>query len=198
MATPAQVHANRLNAQRSTGPRSVEGKAAVRFNALKHGADAESLVIPGEDPASLDGLSRQYHQQFQPVGPLEASLVEAIVRADWTQYRLARLEAEVFRSMTDGPDGPVALGAAFQQDAAGPNALQKIFRRQQAALRDWYRAIAELRRLQEERPPEQARIAADISAGIGFVPAPDVLPSRAAVAVANPRTAPDRAPEAAG
>ena len=48
MATLAQIHANRLNAQSSTGPRSDQGKAASRFNALKHGIEARSLVIPGE------------------------------------------------------------------------------------------------------------------------------------------------------
>jgi hypothetical protein len=50
MATPAQIAANRANAQKSTGPRTAEGKAASRLNALKHGLDAESLIIPGEDP----------------------------------------------------------------------------------------------------------------------------------------------------
>jgi len=49
MATPAQIAANRTNAQKSTGPRSVEGKAASRFNALKHGMDAKSIVLPNED-----------------------------------------------------------------------------------------------------------------------------------------------------
>src|ERR1035437_7073149 len=33
MATPAQITANQANAQKSTGPRSVEGKSASRFNA---------------------------------------------------------------------------------------------------------------------------------------------------------------------
>jgi hypothetical protein len=66
MATVAQIEANRLNAQKSTGPISPEGKAAVRFNALKHGADARSLTIPGEDPAARADLETEYYQQFQP------------------------------------------------------------------------------------------------------------------------------------
>ena len=47
MASPAQMAANRANAQKSTGPRSAEGKSASRFNALQHGVDAASPVIPG-------------------------------------------------------------------------------------------------------------------------------------------------------
>ena len=44
MASEAQVRANRLNAQRSTGPRTAEGKAAVAQNAVKHGLLAEQAV----------------------------------------------------------------------------------------------------------------------------------------------------------
>ena len=51
MPTQAQLNANRLNAQKSTGPTSPEGKAASSLNALKSGIDAWSHIIPGEDTA---------------------------------------------------------------------------------------------------------------------------------------------------
>ena len=35
MATTLQIEANRRNAQNSTGPRTDQGKAVSRFNALK-------------------------------------------------------------------------------------------------------------------------------------------------------------------
>ena len=184
MATPAQIQANRRNAQKSTGPCSVEGKAAVRFNALRHGVDAESLVIPGEDPAALADLFSDYREQFHPVGPLETALVETIVRADWCQRRYARVEAEVIKSLMAAAEGEVpTLGAVFHQDAAGANALQKIFRRQQAALRDWRLAIAELRRLQEGRlavNPEPPAFCAAIPPEIGFDPQFGPSPARPA------------------
>jgi hypothetical protein len=181
MATPAQIAANRLNAKKSTGPRSAEGKDAVRFNALKHGADAVSPVIPGEDAAALDALSLSYRDQLQPVGPLEVFLVSTIVRADWAQRRFFRVEGELVRHALAESEG-ASVGAVFQRDAAGPNAHQKIFRRQQAAQRDWYRALAELRRLQQARfesAAEAQESEEDIAvspapgaAGIGFVPPP--------------------------
>jgi len=153
MATQAQIDANRLNAQKSTGPRSLEGKAASRFNALKHAASAKSLVIPGEDEAEFAELAASYHHQFQPDGPEESLLLDKIVAADWTQRRMGRLEAEVFNTLIAQQDESVEnpLGAAFLQDCQGPKALQKIFRCREAASREWYRAIAELRARQAGR-----------------------------------------------
>jgi len=51
MASQKQTEANRLNAQKSTGPRGApsgpEGKAASSMNALKSGIDAKSQIILG-------------------------------------------------------------------------------------------------------------------------------------------------------
>ncbi len=47
-ASEAQIVANRINAAKSTGPRSAEGKERSRRNALKHGL-AASVVVPGEE-----------------------------------------------------------------------------------------------------------------------------------------------------
>jgi len=66
MATAAQIAANCLNAQKSTGPRTPAGKAAIRFNALQHGLDAASILIPGEDPEEYDRVVDNYTNQFCP------------------------------------------------------------------------------------------------------------------------------------
>lgn len=95
MSTPSQIEANRLNALKSTGPRSAEGKETSRFNALKNGIEAESLVLPGEDPARLAALSRNYLVQFLPVGPVEERLVRSLTLSDWYQERFARIEAKI-------------------------------------------------------------------------------------------------------
>src|ERR1017187_9345703 len=99
MATPAQIAANQANAQKSTGPRSVEGKSVSRFNALKHGIDAASSVIPGEDPAEFDALSADYCTEFRPQTPSEFFHLETMLRADWQKNRLQRVEADLFRTL---------------------------------------------------------------------------------------------------
>ncbi len=51
MSTEAQKLANRRNAQKSTGPRTPQGKAAVSQNAVKHGLLAAHVVITSESQA---------------------------------------------------------------------------------------------------------------------------------------------------
>ncbi len=151
MATPAQIQANRLNAQKSTGPRSAEGKAASRFNALQHGRDAESLIIPGEDAGALSGLVSEYYEEFHSVGPRESYYVDSMIQSDWLRRRLRRCEAELYRALTEGDESETPLGAAWQRDAAGANALTKLFRQISALDRNYDRAMSQLLELQAER-----------------------------------------------
>src|SRR6266545_4845573 len=152
MASPAQVTANRANSQLSTGPRSVEGKAVSSSNSFKLGITAQSMIIPGEDPAELDQLTADYEQRFQPVGPIEIALLQTIVRAQWMQFRYDRIEAAVINSrMAALKDTEYPLGAVFAQDTEHGDTLYKIFRRHQSAQRDWYRAVETLGRVQAQR-----------------------------------------------
>ncbi len=49
MSSIEQILANRQNAQRSTGPKSAEGKAVSAKNAVKHGLFALETLIKGEN-----------------------------------------------------------------------------------------------------------------------------------------------------
>lgn len=151
MASPAQLNANRLNAQRSTGPRTAEGKAASRFNALKYGIEARSLVLPGEDPAALEALALEYHQQFDPFGPLEDYLVQTVVQADWNRRRYTRVEAQILQARLANPDASPETSL----DAFTGAAAQQVFRRLAAEARSYFRALKELRRAQRERQAEE-------------------------------------------
>jgi len=152
MATTAQTEANRLNAQKSTGPRSAEGKASSRFNAYKHGAYARSRVIPGEDEADLTHISEDYVHDLRPEGVVEFRLVDTLIHSDWEQRRIPVLEAALIEGLVaKQEDSPHALGAALVEDASGPNVLLKLFRRNQAAIRDWFRAYNDFRKYQAER-----------------------------------------------
>src|SRR5437879_1253004 len=99
MATPAQITANQLNAQKSTGPRSPEGKAASSSNAFKHGIDAASAVIPGENPADREALARSYYERCEPATPEETFLVNALIDAEWNRSRYQRIETQLMNKI---------------------------------------------------------------------------------------------------
>src|SRR4051794_27174212 len=65
MATSeARIMANRLNATRSCGPKSQEGKEISRKNSFKHGLTGEGIVLASEDVERVqkrfDGLQAAY------------------------------------------------------------------------------------------------------------------------------------------
>src|ERR1700732_1235215 len=108
MSSQAQISANRLNSEKSTGPTSSKGKAASSLNALKTGIHAASHIIPGENPAALDALAAAFLLQFQPADPNQLALVDTLIAAEWTQRRLRRIEAELWNSRDESLDPPHA------------------------------------------------------------------------------------------
>ena len=145
MATPAQITANRANAQKSTGPTSPEGKSASRFNALKHGLDAQSIIIPGEDPAAYDALAADYRDEFRPSTPSEAFHVDTMIRADWQKRRLQPLETELYKTiLAENPGAHLAVAMLSGSPAA--KLLTRIQRQIVAFERAWYRACTQLQR----------------------------------------------------
>jgi hypothetical protein len=150
MATPAQINANRANAQKSTGPRSVEGKSASRFNALKHGIDAASIVIPGEDPADYDSLAAQYQHEYRPQSASESFHVDTMLRADWMKRRLETVEADLYRTVIAESPGN-SLAAVLLAESPAAKLLVRVQRQIAAFERTWHRANTELRRVREQQ-----------------------------------------------
>jgi hypothetical protein len=149
MATAAQITANRANAQKSTGPRSAEGKSASRFNALKHGIDAASVVIPGEDPAEYQALADDYRRDFRPLSPSEIFHVDTMLRADWLKRRLQLVEADLYRTLLAETPG-ASLAAALLSDSPAAKLLARTQRQIAAFERTWHRANTELLRARAE------------------------------------------------
>ena len=164
MSSVRQIEANRRNSQNSTGPRSPEGKAVSRFNALTSGIHAQSQVIPGEDPAELTAVASAYHDEFQPATPLECFLVDALIRADWQLRRLHRVEAQLWNSeiaraqkADDAPHEPALLGLVYR---SALDVFTRLQRRIDSAERAYYRALAQLQR---RRAPAPVGLPSEIS-----------------------------------
>jgi len=140
MATQKQIEANRLNAQKSTGPRSVEGKARASMNALKTGIDARSHTIPGEPISQLEDLTDEYYQRFCPTTPEQRMLV---VDCEWLLRRFRRVEGQ----MWENPIFEITFAKAFRDDS---DHFARLQRRIDATQRNYRNALHEIERLQAE------------------------------------------------
>ena len=140
MSTQAQIEANRANAQLSTGPRTIEGKAASSKNARTHGLTSKDLVIlPHEQDDFLD-FQIELTEQIKPNGMLERTAFDNLLHASWNMRRIRRLEAQLAESGSDPLTNPIL---APQCDR-----YARYFAR---AEKSYYRALRELRTLQSDR-----------------------------------------------
>src|SRR5258708_16032634 len=98
MSSQRQIEANRLNAQKSTGPSTPEGRAAVSLNSLKYGLYAETLILPGEDPAAFAALLDRLDAEYQPATPTEETFVSQIAMATWRRARIQRIEVAYYKN----------------------------------------------------------------------------------------------------
>jgi hypothetical protein len=173
MPTLKQIAANRINAQKSTGPRTPEGKSTSRLNALKSGIDAHSTIIRGEAAADLEALTVEYLARFNPATPEERFYVDILIRDDWQRRRLAQVESQVWehkiQDIYKEQEGCV-LGQAF---VLGSDVFARLQRRIEATERSYRQALKELQQLRAAEPtsePSQPSDSEPTSPEIGFVP----------------------------
>lgn len=97
LEAPSQkkLKANRENAKKSTGPKTLRGKTHSRGNALKHGLFARhslDFFLQGEDSSEYEELLRDLGDQYQPIGRAEELEVERITLCWWRLKRAWRYE----------------------------------------------------------------------------------------------------------
>ncbi len=89
------IERNRTNAVCSTGPRTVEGRAASRQNALKHGLCANPTAGVVEDREGFDRLHGELLERFQHRDLVEAGLIHRVAVSLWRLQRSARIDAAI-------------------------------------------------------------------------------------------------------
>jgi len=177
MATEAQVLANRLNARKSTGPRTVEGKAVVAQNAVKHGLLAQKAVIVGEDLGEFGYYRGEMLGELAPAGAMESMLAERVVSLSWRLRRAERVQNEAFdallakdsasplarltqslrpRSDFGTGEGDSALGRVVVSDFGNGRVLDRLLMYERRIEHSLYRTMTELQRLRLLRELEPA------------------------------------------
>lgn len=103
MATQAQMDANQRNAARSTGPKTDEGKAQSRGNAIKHGMTSRT-VLPADVEATQEQRYVDWLPSFTIADPQQEFHLRQIVAASLqieqcqSNERLRRIELAVIAS----------------------------------------------------------------------------------------------------
>ena len=175
MATQAQIQANRMNAQKSTGPRTDEGKAIASQNALKHGLCAQKAVIAGEDVGEFEFYRDELLGDLAPAGAVESVLAERVVILSWRLRRAERAQNEAFdallakdadyplprlkKSLRTGDDSEAVveetpLGRAVVRDFTHAQVLDRLSMYERRIEQSLYKTMGELRKLRQMREAE--------------------------------------------
>jgi hypothetical protein len=147
MTSAAQITANQSNARTSTGPRTVEGKARVSRNAIRHGLTASHPVVRDDEHEEFAALRDGLAAELDPQGAVETVVFQQILLAAWNLQRLSRLEAEASSGTLEDFTDPATV-----------RLLDRLSLYQSRAQRAWSKGIAELRTLQTNRALRAAKL----------------------------------------
>ncbi len=136
-----QQQANRQNAQKSTGPKTPEGRAAVRFNALTYGLRTRVTILPDENCADYSQLWDELDADWQPQTRTERCYLETMVTSQWLLKRVAESEQKIYLYIAFGEPQFKMLAYAAKLRAQ----LERSFRT----------AIEDMKRSQQERQARQ-------------------------------------------
>jgi hypothetical protein len=137
MASAAQIDANRLNAQHSTGPKTPAGKDTASRNRTSHGLASGVLFLEGDDPALFNTLLCELVADHRPVGMTEEILVFKLAEQIWFGDRASRLLTQ-------------ALDRNTREDNAKQVSL--MLRYKTSADRGFHQTLNQLLKLKKERP----------------------------------------------
>ena len=96
MTSIKQIEANRLNARKSTGPRTAFGKQRSRCNALRHGLTAETVIAALECTADYRALEASLLAEHNPGTATERELVLRLASVLWRLRRSTKIETGLF------------------------------------------------------------------------------------------------------
>ncbi len=159
-ASEARVLANRANALKSTGPKTIEGKEASRANGYKHGLTGSGVVMPEAERAEVEARVLAFESELEPTGELGRTLVRHAATMAVRMERCAVLEMEAVADRVRqaeaefvAPEGVAPAEVDRLRSEAGRRAMfdpskEAMLARkyEELALRGFFRAIQELRR----------------------------------------------------
>ena len=101
MSSLKQIEANRRNALKSTGPTTPEGKRRSRYNAVRHGLTAETVIAALEDAADYEAFQAAVISDYDAETAVERELVLRLSSVLWRLRRATGIETALFDSVTE-------------------------------------------------------------------------------------------------
>jgi hypothetical protein len=115
-----QAEANRKNALKSTGPKTLQGVEGCKMNACRHGIRAMQTVVPGEDAAEWEAHRDNILADLSPVGAMETALAEQVAVKLWRLGRVVRFERDLIGIAQAEDELLHAHEISHERDVGGP------------------------------------------------------------------------------
>lgn len=153
-----QLAANKKNAKKG-GVKTPEGKAVVKYNALKHGLLAKEIVITvgegAENPEEFQSLLNNLMEELQPIGSIEEMLVEKVASAYWRMRRAYTYEVGLIRSELD-----TVMDDFYKEENWQGNKVHRTdkeildrIKEEDAEIESWKRAQEKIEKLNKQNKP---------------------------------------------
>src|SRR5277367_5787114 len=159
---------NRANAEKSTGPKTTDGKQRSAMNAFKHGLMGQSLMLQPNEMEAYNRLTVSMLSDLKPKTEPERQLAQKIIDGHFRLNRLAAIENNMlnfglirYTTDTDHDDRVEVMIAQTRALIEQTNAFDVLGRYETRLSRQLLKYIEELKRTQKDRIAcEQAERAA--------------------------------------
>jgi hypothetical protein len=152
-----KLAANRANAQRSTGPKTPEGKARSALNATTHAGFAAATLLPHEDPDPFCRFRKAWVKSYSPQTLPELYLIDRAVSLAWRLRRLQAADTDLHCVHPERtPAENLARAYCVDADNSSNNQFDRLMRaedRLQGMLHRTLRQFHQLQKAHYQTPP---------------------------------------------
>jgi hypothetical protein len=155
---------NSVNAEKSTGPKTPEGKQRASMNAFKHGLTGNRILLQTHEHEAYRQLTNALNRDLQPKAELERQLVQKLIDCHTRLNRIAALDGNILNfSLTQNETAADHGGSNQEADALetiaaqcrawieNADSFEKLGRYEARISRQLLQYTAELERLQKIR-----------------------------------------------
>jgi hypothetical protein len=163
MSTLTQIKANQQNSQKSTGPKTPEGKKRSALNAIRHNLTGQIVVVQESENEIYQQHCKEYRIEFAPKGKLEIDLTQEMADLRWSINRIRAHETNLFSFQSVALESTLESGdpdinSAMEISASLEKnmktlALLSVY--EQRKLRAFERTLAKLQEIQKERKSQE-------------------------------------------